>query len=497
MAGVSGLLGFVLGTCACAAIASAAQQDKSAGSDTVRVGVIGGGIGGSSAAYWLRQLWKGQSAARELNITFLTDDSTGRTTSVGVGGQMFEEGGSVIHPKNEYMKYFVKAAAKSSELLDGEGNGFSGLVEDDSFFFFTTNHKVEDDIRLAVRYGLSVIRIQEIVDSMLKRFDRIYTLQQNGEAYATVPEMLNAMDPTGDFWNMTQQSGADYMRSRDISELAVQELVATATRVNYNQDPDNITAFPTLVALAGSQDGLFAVKGGNTLVARGLRAESSAEPPTGVHVESIERIPASAKEHTVTYKVTSTNGAVDVFESLVVAAPLQLANITFINFLNTSLVPPCCPQYQTVFATFVKGSPRGSYVNLPANMSGSNYPDLVVTRPGTGMKFLCIGRESTVTGEPVSGAPVWKIFSHERVTNDTLKEAFESVEEVWHGETAYVSKDWLAYPRFGAGPETFLPFQLDNTVVYTSTIEWVASAMEMSAISGRNAALLLYKALTA
>lgn len=460
----------------------------------VRVGIVGGGIGGSSAAYWLRQLWQNQQS-RELNISFVTDRTTGRSRSVSVGGQMFEEGGSVIHPKNEYMKSFTTLAANSSELTTGEGNGYSGLVGETDFLFFTTNHKLSDDIRMFERYGLSLLRIEETVDEMLKHFSHIYDLQQSGKAFQTVEDMLNAMDPSGEFLNLTRTNSVDFLRSRKISDLAIQELGATATRTNYNQDPADITAFPALVALAGSQSGLFSVKGGNELVAEGLRVLSGAQEPAGFHVGSIERI-AGTNGSPVSYKVSTTDGAVEVFDALVIAAPLQLANITFVNFSSPPHVPSCCPQYQTVFATFVKGSPRGSFVNLPANMSGANYPDLVVTRPGSNLPFICVGRESTVSGELVSGAPVWKVFSHEQLTNATLEKAFEDIEEVWHGQSAFVSKDWKAYPHYGAGPEEFLPFLLDEAIAYTSTIEWVASAMEMSAIAGRNAALLLHDILT-
>ena len=51
--------------------------------------------------------------------------------------------------------------------------------------------------------------------------------------------------------------------------------------------------------------------------------------------------------------------------------------------------------------------------------------------------------------------------------------------------------DWYAYPRYTA-PQTFRPFVLDpNGVFYLNAVEQVASAMEMSAISARNAANLV------
>ncbi|XP_065186345.1 prenylcysteine oxidase 1-like [Sycon ciliatum] len=470
----------------------------SSSADVVKVGVIGGGLGGSSAAYFLRDAWKDPN--RTLDITFVTDNTTGRTRSVGVGGQMFEEGGSVIHPKNLYMKAFVERVAHTSELTGGEGNGFTGIIEKEGFFFFTTDHPLEDKLRLAMRYGLSILRIEEIVDKMLKRFESIYGLQDSGKAFKTVADMLNAMDPSGDFLNMTRMSGRDYMKAHHISDEAIRELVSVATRINYNQDPDEMTAFPTLVSLAGSQDGLFSVKGGNCRVAEGLRNMSGAGSPTGSFVTSIQRIANGAAGSKPVYNVTTRDLATNalsstIFDALVLATPLQDSGITLIDFPRAAPLPACCIEYRTVYVTFVKGMPRPEFAHLPSSLNGTRYPDLVATLPSTDMLFTCIGRESTVSGEPVHGDPVWKLFSQVQLTDAHINEVFEKVDHVYHGESGEVSHKWLAYPQYGAGPEEFLPFLLDDALAYTSTIEWVASAMEMSVISGRNAALLLHNAL--
>ena len=51
---------------------------------------------------------------------------------------------------------------------------------------------------------------------------------------------------------------------------------------------------------------------------------------------------------------------------------------------------------------------------------------------------------------------------------------------------------WLAYPHF-TPPEKFWSFALDDGVFYVSAIEHSVSAMEMSAVSAQNAALLSHK----
>lgn len=68
------------------------------------IAVIGAGIGGTSAAYYLRQKF-----GKDVKIhVFEKGKVGGRLATLNVQGQEFESGGSVIHPLNLHMKRFVK-----------------------------------------------------------------------------------------------------------------------------------------------------------------------------------------------------------------------------------------------------------------------------------------------------------------------------------------------------------------------------------------------------
>ena len=61
-----------------------------------RVGIVGGGIGGSSSAYFISRELPGA------NITvFEKERLGGRLATVTVGGREYETGGSIIHPANK------------------------------------------------------------------------------------------------------------------------------------------------------------------------------------------------------------------------------------------------------------------------------------------------------------------------------------------------------------------------------------------------------------
>ena len=71
---------------------------------SARVAVIGAGVGGTSAAYFLRQ-----SCGDNLEIHVFSDGAVGgRVATVSIGGRVYESGGSVIHKSNQHMLGFAE-----------------------------------------------------------------------------------------------------------------------------------------------------------------------------------------------------------------------------------------------------------------------------------------------------------------------------------------------------------------------------------------------------
>ena len=65
--------------------------------------VIGGGIGGASVAYFLRQ----EFPNAEISTFEQSLQLGGRLATVKVGGRYYETGGSIIHSANQYMTNFL------------------------------------------------------------------------------------------------------------------------------------------------------------------------------------------------------------------------------------------------------------------------------------------------------------------------------------------------------------------------------------------------------
>ena len=88
---------------------SALQATSKAEDETTeripRVAIIGSGIGGSSAAYFLRQIL---GPSTHIQVFERADKVGGRLATIDIAGDLYESGGSIIHGKNMYMKTFVK-----------------------------------------------------------------------------------------------------------------------------------------------------------------------------------------------------------------------------------------------------------------------------------------------------------------------------------------------------------------------------------------------------
>lgn len=72
-------------------------------------GIVGAGIGGTSASYFLKELFGGKV---EIDI-FEKQHVGGRLAPITISGQNYNAGGSVIHLANVYMVNFTEMLGKT------------------------------------------------------------------------------------------------------------------------------------------------------------------------------------------------------------------------------------------------------------------------------------------------------------------------------------------------------------------------------------------------
>lgn len=228
------------------------------------------------------------------------------------------------------------------------------------------------------------------------------------------------------------------------------------------------------VALAGSSpNALWSVRGGNYQVPQQLLKHSDAlliKSP----VQSVVLLPDSRYGLQV-------EDSTKVYDYVIVACPLieeSVHKITFANFTK-----PIYPnvEYQETIVTIVHGELNNTYFNCHSQFGCPNH--IFSVNRDSFFNSICV--LDPVTPDKTYDRKVFKIFSKRTLSNAELNSVFASYD-------IFSTVTWFAYPKYDHAYRN-LPFQLHDNLYYVNAIEWVASAMEMSVISGVNAALSVIK----
>ncbi|XP_017265964.1 prenylcysteine oxidase 1 [Kryptolebias marmoratus] len=450
------------------------------------IAVVGAGIGGTAAAFYLRQEF---GPAVKIDV-FEPGTVGGRLATVKIGEYEYETGGSVIHPLNLHMKHFIeKLGIPSRKNLPSKMAIFDGneLVFEESDWY------IVNFFRMLWRHGFGFLRMQMWVESILDKFMRIYQYQQYGYSFTTVERLLHAMGGDG-FLTLINQTLEEAMMGDGFSQVFINDIVAPVTRVNYGQSV-RINAFVGSVSLAGADSGLWAVDGGNKKVCTGLLYNSKSEIiPAKVTSISVKVRPSkkgnSASFYEVNY-VGESGSAHSLYDIVIIATPLHQgkSDIAFSGF--SPPIPSHYPGlYHETVATLVHGKLNVSYLGTSEPASKFTVSEILTTDS----KSCAINSLSSL--DPVhipngyrrpsaSHTAVWKVFSPKPLSREQLQQMFLSYESV--SETP-----WLAYPSYRPPHRNTPPFILHDRLYYLNAMEWAASAMEMSAIAARNVALLAH-----
>lgn len=101
------------------------------------VAVVGAGIGGTAAAYFLRQEF---GASVKIDI-FEPGTVGGRLATENIAGGEYETGGAIIHPLNLHMKHFVDKLGKHGHVLCQECRRLFAYVAKLYTFVYTYNSR--------------------------------------------------------------------------------------------------------------------------------------------------------------------------------------------------------------------------------------------------------------------------------------------------------------------------------------------------------------------
>lgn len=438
-----------------------------------RIAIIGGGIGGASTSHFLTELLN-----ESLKIDLYEAKTIGgRLATVKIDNIEVEAGGSIIHPKNMYMQKFVK-------LLGLEHNSpyeeKYGIWNGNEFVYKESAWYIVSVAKLFYRYGFQLHKLKRHIDNIIEDFGKIYTLQDNGKSFANVTALLSAMNK--DFPKSLQMSLKNYLTQMGFTERLIDEVVQSITVINYGQDV-NIQSFVGLISLAGAGVDLWSVKGGNKGVPEHLIYRNKHVNVIPSRVTKIRNITDSndSSHYEVTYmNKDSTDSMTSNYDIVIIAAPLTHDQEFLIEFVDFPDDLVFLGDYQTTYATFINGDLNPRYFDLQEALS------VILSCNPNKTKISSIGKVNPVDGSTDISSQIWKIFSRESVETNLLNNMFSHVTE--KKEIA-----WKAYPHYSSTTNVLLgKFKLHDALYHVNAIEWAGSAMEMSAIAGRNVAILAY-----
>lgn len=481
-----------------------AGENKNDSKRRIRVAVIGGGIGGTTAALFLREEF-----GDEVDIDVYENDRIGgRLATIEMGGRYYESGGSVIHPRNKYMANLTRFLGLNvrkdfpEPITFGLYNGNEIVFQTHRYPFFSS---FVNGLRLLWRYGFDLLNLDPWINGVLSWYAKIYPAQQTDKlAFSSVYQLFHGLSSLFD--DLVSSSIGDYLTKLGFGRLFQNELARIAMRTNYGQDLD-IQGFVGAVSLAGAQGGLWSVEGGNYRVAEEALAKSKAR----LVKYRVTKVTEMKREgESTSYRLTAVDEASagllssaseesHDYDAVVLAVPCTVRGCGDIAFevegIEAKLTKFPSSYHRTV-ANFVKGKlDTKRFFGVAAD----HFPDCLYSIAGDALLFMSLCRNVPVDygnrpddPKKVSDLDVYKIFTRTPLTELHVDRLFKS-----HSDFAVV--DWLAYPEYDRIPddvEAALPsFVLDTSggLVSVNAIEASASAMEQSVIGAKNAALLIAK----
>ena len=116
-----------------------------------------------------------------------------------------------------------------------------GIYNGKEFLFLSTGYSLIDKIKLFFRYGMGLLKMNSFTSETVKKFEKIYALQDDEQSFENVFEFLKTLG--GDaFLNLTKNGARKILLERGVSEKIIDELATAVTRCNYGQDM-NVNAF--------------------------------------------------------------------------------------------------------------------------------------------------------------------------------------------------------------------------------------------------------------
>lgn len=499
-----------------------------------QVAIIGAGAAGSSAAYHLAQYAAQSSYAINITIFDPNTHAGGRSTTVNalddpaypteLGASIFVKINRILYDAAEE---FGLQTSSANSARPAESDYALGVWDGTEFVFQQVSGGGKwsgywDVVKLLWRYGMAPVRTQRIAKETVGKFLRMY--KEPVFPFKSLTDTVEELD----LLEYTSTTGSAVLEAGGAGGAFAREVVQASTRVNYAQNLGQIHGLEGLVCMA--IEGAVAVEGGNWQIFQEMVKRSGATARFDSFVTAI------TAHDNGTYTVASKTSKIsklgndphfdtaenialqvkeEVFDTVIMATPMQFSNITITPLLSNSPNPiPYVTLHVTLFTSPHRLSPL--YFNL---ISQKAVPGMVITTLPSGMDtgnargidavgpagFWSISTLRSIHRDGQRLQYLYKVFSPAPVTGSWLSSVLgfkytnsteeDSVLDVPKGDVSWVyPRVWRSYPY--EVPRTVFE-ELDfswgesGRLFYTSGMEGFISTMETNALMGKNIARLI------
>ncbi|KAF9922602.1 hypothetical protein FBU30_007271 [Linnemannia zychae] len=413
---------------------------------TKSVAIIGAGAGGASTAFYLQKFLEpdGEPLHKHQLLHPTTITIFDQSDKIGGRCQVFtttnpaqpeknlpeqelqiEVGASIFVDVNHHLVDSAKEFGLKSKKLDDE---LLAIWDGDEFIFVESSWRFWNILKGLGRWGLAPIKLNRLLKSTLDNLLRFYNAP---DSYTSIHEFATAHN----LHNEASMLSDQYLQSNGIGLSYAQEVVEVATRVNYGSNLDDIHALGALVTMAAND--ARQIEGGNFQIFEGMVAKSKAEVKLETKVARVRRLAPQSDDAESQFEVTTTEGHKQVFDYIVLAAPIESTNIDF----DISLPPQPKVDYRTIHATFVRGNVNPAYFFTPASSISSTPPSSQklpthILSTNARSEFTSLSIQARLS----NGETITKIFSSEALPKELLDRLYTNRTWVKH-------KEWKAYPK--------------------------------------------------
>lgn len=458
-----------------------------------KIAIIGSGIGGSSCAYYLNDAFKEDLSSHEIYIFEKSDNVGGRIKTIELDEELadskieklyFELGADVWATPNLLIEDLASELGLKMDLIESEDDldvfVYEGKNKPPYRFELASTYSIENLRTAAVMEKFKVDLLQNYLNFMPRDYGLRKTIKENPyqKNDKKISKFASPYWPSIDSWaqhghlhNYLSQNLINFLHRHGVSHNFTSNQIAPLNRVIYEQG-FNMNAFAGIVSLISNENIRYPSLGLKNFVENLINASSS-KLSLQTFVNKIEFLNQTGQSK---YLLSFDNVSSQEFDFVIMAAPLEYLNITFLN-----VTIPEKRNYNKKSTSFVKSIGLNSdYFGFKSQAILTN---LISDENDVG--FFSITPHHTFR----TGEILYKVFSRKALTTEDLKFWFLNASLVAHHEWDYTFPDLDPLNNH----QNFQPVEIHANLFNLNSIESVTVAMEASVLSANNIARIIYQ----